>query len=53
MAQRRREGGDLAERPAPLVGTEERLAMTGLCFVSVVLVAALETQVQGISAADR
>lgn len=53
MVQRRREGGDLAERPGPLVGTEERLVMSGLCLVKVVLVTALETRVQSISAADR
>lgn len=50
--QRWRERGDLAERSGALVGTEERLVMSGLCLISIVLVAALETRVQSASAAD-
>lgn len=53
MVQRRREGGDLAERPGSLVGTEERLVMSGLFLISVILVVTLETRVQSISAAGR
>lgn len=52
MVQRRREGGDLAERPASLVdGAEERRLAPGLCLVGVVLVLILETRVQSILAA--
>lgn len=50
--QRRREGGDLAERPAPLVdGAEERRVAPGHRLVGVVLILILEARVQSILAA--
>lgn len=52
VEQRRREGGDLAERPGPLVDAEERLVVPGLCLVDIILVATLEKRVQSILAAD-
>lgn len=52
MVQRGGEGRDVAEGPGPMGGTEKRLAMPGVCLVSVVLLATLEARVQSVSAAD-